>query len=97
MGLGIHNNHECVRCGACCVYFSIVGEKKSHGDYFKQMYEVCRFLSYDKGTRTASCSVHEGDRPISCRNFFCNNPELRETEISALKRTAKRMPEYFKN
>jgi len=97
MSLGIHDNSECVRCGACCVYFSIIGEKKSHGDYFKHMDEVCKFLLYDRRTRKTSCSVHEGDRPISCRNFFCNHPELRETEIYALKRTAKRMPEYFKN
>jgi len=97
MGLGIHNNSECVRCGACCVYFRIVGEKKSHGDYFKDMDEICKFLAYDKKTRQTSCSVHEGERPMSCRNFFCNNFELSYWELLKLKKTAREMSKYFKN
>lgn len=85
--IGIHGNYECIRCGACCVYFHILAEKPEHGPNFKPVGEKCRYLSLDS-EGVASCSVHEGDRHEACKNFICSLTNITMETCAGLMVTA---------
>lgn len=87
--LGIHGNYECIRCGACCVYFHILGDRPEKG-IFKIADQRCKYLSIDS-EGVASCSVHEGERPEACRNFLCNISDLFPKDCVGLKRTSEEL------
>jgi Fe-S-cluster containining protein len=66
---GIHENNNCTRCGACCVYFRV---KYDDNEVFKKSGEICPYLSYNLETRTAACAIHDLDiRPSMCKDFTC--------------------------
>ena|SRR3989344_4932513 len=69
---GIHNNLECIRCGACCVYFRV---KDDNGNILKKAGEPCPHLSYEPETKIASCQIND-HKPIICREFTCAENSL---------------------
>lgn len=87
---GIHGNYECIRCGACCVYFHILAEKPEHGIRFKSADEKCRYLTMDS-EGVASCSVHEGDRPEVCKKFTCSLANMTVETCAGLIVTAEQL------
>lgn len=87
---GIHGNHECIRCGACCVYFHIFAEKPEHGLGFKIAGERCKYLTMDS-EGVASCSSYQGDRPVACKRFFCHIGNLLLEDCVGLKQTAQEL------
>jgi hypothetical protein len=79
MGKGIHGNDECVRCGACCVYF-LIDEPGAKPFGFKFSGTPCDYLEYNSETRKASCKTYDGRRPGCCKTFFCGDPRFPESE-----------------
>lgn len=77
---GIHGNSECERCGACCIYFSILEDDTLTDEpvitgrlpqrFFKESGEVCKYLKFDDLTKTTSCSNYR-NRPKMCHQFAC--------------------------
>lgn len=101
MTKGIHGNRDCIRCGACCVYFPIPnGEEDLDRDpgldpIFKNSGIPCQHLAYDLDKKQATCQIHEGKRPPACSDWFCddiNNQQVRE----GLKRYANGMEDIIK-
>jgi hypothetical protein len=73
---GIHGNTECMRCGACCIYFAILNEdfRAELEMVFKYSDVACQYLDYDLKTRIASCRIHDSSaRPSPCRDVGCMN------------------------
>jgi len=77
MTKGIHENEECIRCGACCIYYAIPNDKDSRNrdpnldPLFKKSGIPCQYLTYDSQTSQAACTIHEEPRPSACQEFFC--------------------------
>ncbi len=95
---GIHENYNCMKCGACCVYFRV---RYEDGEVFKRSDEICPYLSYDLETRTAACSIHDSDiRPSMCRDFTCWGFRLEfvvgnSRHWYGLKETSENMPQII--
>lgn len=94
---GIHDNTECERCGACCIYFEITVPdtenppliaKEFPVKVWKKAGEVCQYLNYDNEKNVAACTAPENERPKQCYQFDCWDPmqtEYRKEKIAQLK------------
>lgn len=84
------NDEKCVRCGACCIYFTIldyelVPEAKR---VFKRSGQICPNLIYNPDSNTTGCRIHEESRPRACEEFFCRDGHLSEEKLALLRKTA---------
>jgi len=71
---GIHENYECYKCGACCVYFRV---KNDDGTILKKAGEICPNMDYDLETKTASCRIYDSEsKPEVCDEFTCGSNRL---------------------
>lgn len=88
---GIHNNTECVRCGACCTYFII---HNSNEELISAPNESCPHLTYNGGK--ARCKIYDSKPPM-CESFTCDRSaaifrgEWGESQWQNLKKTAERI------
>ena len=93
---GIHGNEECVRCGACCIYFAIMEDRARFAEYkpiFKLDEYACEFLSYDFKTKIATCIAHDGERPRVCVETSCSRGW--EEHFDGLRKVLANMDRYF--
>lgn len=95
MAKGIHGNEECVRCGACCLFYLVRWPDER---IFKAAGIPCRYLSYESAEKKASCLIHSGviqaERPPICDTFHCSAQEDSEV-TSGLKKAAEDIPSFF--
>ncbi|MFH0949474.1 MAG: hypothetical protein V1802_03220 [Candidatus Aenigmatarchaeota archaeon] len=65
-GIGIWNNTECVRCGACCYEWN----KYLHQSGAKETEQCKNFVIRDA---KAYCLVHNEHKSPLCQDYFCGD------------------------